>query len=210
MIIDCHLHEDKFSSDSRLDLYEAINRAKLMGIDGICVTNHDNNLLREEIGDSAVINGILIIVGAEVFTFEGDILTFGLKDIPEERVSAEYLLAKVKESNGVAIAAHPFRDNNRGIGNNMKRLAPMLSGIEAFNGSTKYEHNMKAYHLAHKLKLPVFGASDAHVVDKVGVFATKFNGSIRDDQDFIEAVKYSKYHPVSKTEMNTMEGSVLL
>jgi len=207
MIIDCHLHEDKYSFDSRLGLYEAINKAKALGIDGVCVTNHDNNLLRNEIGDSAIIDGVLVIVGAEVFTFEGDILTFGLNDIPEERISAEELLNMVKRSKGVAIAAHPFRDNNRGIGNHMIRLAPMLSGVEAFNGSTKYHHNMQAYNLAKKLNLPITGAGDAHFVDNVGIYATKFEDSIRDHLDFIEAIKAKNFYPVSREELDEKEIS---
>lgn len=198
MIIDCHMHESKYSSDSRLDLYQAIKEAKSIGLDGICITNHDNNLLRKEIGDSAYIDGLLVIVGAEVFTFEGDILTFGLKDIPKERISAQKLLRLVEKEKGIAIAAHPFRNNNRGIGRHMIRLAPFLSAVEAFNGSTYYEDNMEAYTLAATLKLPVLGASDAHRVEKVGCYATYFEGEIRDHKDFIEAVKYSSYYPVMR------------
>lgn len=204
MIIDCHVHDSKYSADSHLDLYEAIDGAKSMGLDGICLTNHDNNTLKDEIGESAFINGVLVIVGAEVLTFEGDILTFGLKDIPKEMVSAEELLTLVKKNNGIAIAAHPFRNNNRGIGNNIIRLSSLLTGIEAFNGSTYYEHNMEAYSLANRLNLPVLGASDAHRLEKLGTYATYFEDSIRDHIDFIEAVKYSNYYPVMKTEAGFM------
>lgn len=208
MIIDCHIHENKYSLDSKLDLHEAISAAQSIGLDGLCITNHDNNMLRNEIGDSVKIDGVIVIVGAEVLTFEGDILTFGLKDIPDKMIGAEELLTLVKKNNGVAIAAHPFRNNNRGIGNNMIRLAPLLSGIEAFNGSTNYEHNMQAYHLANKLNLPIFGSSDAHTLEKVGIYATCFEDYIRDHNDFIEAIKYSKYHPVMKTDVNKRVGYV--
>ncbi|GFN36127.1 PHP-associated domain-containing protein [Tepidimicrobium xylanilyticum] len=200
MIIDCHVHDNKYSDDSKLDFYEAIEEAKRIGLDGICVTNHDNNLLRNEIGDSAYIDGILVIVGAEVLTFEGDILTFGLKGIPKEMVSSEELLDLVKKNNGIAIAAHPFRNNNRGIGNNMIRLAPLLSGVEAFNGSTYYDYNMKAYKLANRLNLPILGASDAHKLEKLGTYATYFEGRIRDHIDFIEAIKCSNCYPVMKKD----------
>ncbi|MFA5577348.1 MAG: PHP domain-containing protein [Tissierellaceae bacterium] len=200
MKIDCHIHEDKYSSDSKLDLYEAIKEAKNLGLDGICITNHDNNLLNKEIGNSAVIDGVLVIVGAEILTFEGDILTFGLKKIPDKMIKAEELLGLVKDSEGVAIAAHPFRDNNRGIEDNMIRLSHLLSAVEAFNGSTKYEHNMQAFNLANELKLPTIGASDAHSLDRVGIFATQFKSSIRDDLDFIEAIKSGDYYPIMRTD----------
>lgn len=198
MIIDTHVHENKYSSDSFLDFKEAIELSKLLGLDGICITNHDNNTLRDEIGDSAKINGLLVIVGSEVLTHEGDILVFGLKDIPKEMLSAEELLKMVKKNNGVAIAAHPFRNNNRGIGDNMRRLSPLLSGIESFNGSTYSYHNLQSYALATELNLPSLGASDAHNLNNLGKYATNFYDNIRDHKDFIEAVKTGNFHPVMR------------
>ncbi len=59
--------------------------AKLIGLDGICITNHDNNDLRMELGDYVKINGVLVIVGAEVLTHQGDYISFWPKDIPNER-----------------------------------------------------------------------------------------------------------------------------
>ncbi|CAK7071423.1 PHP domain-containing protein [Tissierella carlieri] len=198
MIIDTHVHENKYSFDSFLDFKESIELAKFIGLDGICITNHDNNNLRDEIGDSAKINGILVIVGAEVLTHEGDILVFGLKDIPEEMISAEELLKLVKKHNGAAIAAHPFRNNNRGIGENMRKLSHLLDGIESFNGSTYSYHNLQSYALATELNLPSLGASDAHKLEKLGTYATKFYDTIRDHRDFIEALKSGNFHPLMR------------
>lgn len=200
MIIDTHLHEDKYSFDSFMDFSDSIELARLMGLDGICVTNHDNNNLRNDIGDSAKINGVLVIVGAEVLTHQGDILVFGLKDIPKEMMSAEDLLNLVKKHNGAAIAAHPFRNNNRGIGENMRSLNHLLAGIESFNGSTLPHHNLQSYALATELNIPSLGASDAHRLEKLGVYATKFYHTIRDHKDFIEALKTGSFHPVMRKD----------
>lgn len=198
MIIDTHVHENKYSFDSFIDFKESIELAKLIGLDGMCITNHDNNYLRNEIGDSAKINGVLVIVGAEILTHEGDILVFGVKDIPEHKMYAEELLSLVKKHNGAAIAAHPFRNNNRGIGNNMRRLSPLLSGVESFNGSTYSYHNLQSYALSTELNIPSVGASDAHVMEKLGTYATKFYSNIRDHKDFIEALKSGDFHPVMR------------
>lgn len=200
MIIDTHVHEDKYSFDSFMDFKEAIELAKLRGLDSICITNHDNNLLRNEIGDSATINGILVIVGAEVLTHEGDILVFGLKDIPKEKISAEELLYLVKKHNGAAIAAHPFRNNNRGMGENMRKVSHLLDAVESFNGSTYSYHNLQSFALASELNIPSTGASDAHKLDKLGVYATKFYDTIRDHRDFIEALKTGNFHPVMRKD----------
>lgn len=202
MIIDTHVHENKYSFDSFIDFKESIELAKLIGLDGMCITNHDNNFLRNEIGDSAKINGVLVIVGAEILTHEGDILVFGVKDIPEHKMYAEELLTLVKKHNGAAIAAHPFRNNNRGIGNNMRRLSPLLSGVESFNGSTYSYHNLKSYALSTELNIPSVGASDAHVMEKLGTYATKFYSNIRDHKDFIEALKSGDFHPIMRKDGN--------
>ncbi len=198
MIIDTHIHENKYSPDSFIDLKGAIETAKFMGLDGICITNHDNNLLKNDIGNYAKINDILVIVGAEILTYEGDILVFGLDDIPNEMIHAEELLSLVKKQNGVAISAHPFRNNNRGLGNHIRNVSNILSGVEAFNGSTYPFHNLYAYALATELNIPSLGASDAHILEKIGTYATKFYGNIRDDKDLIEAVKSKACHPVMR------------
>lgn len=200
MIIDTHIHENKYSFDSFIDLKEGIDTAKLMGLDGICITNHDNNNLRNELGDYIKINGVLVIVGAEILTHQGDILVFGLKDIPKEMMNAGDLLRLVKKHKGVAIAAHPFRNNNRGLENHLHEVADLLDGVESFNGSTYSYHNLYAYATATELGLPSLGASDAHVMDKIGRYSTKFYDTIRDDKDFIEAIKSKNFHPVMRKD----------
>ncbi|MEL7635500.1 MULTISPECIES: PHP domain-containing protein [Sporomusa] len=205
MLIDCHLHDSKYSCDSHMTLPEAVKRAKEIGLDAICMTNHDNNKLRNDIGDSAMIDGVLVIVGSEILTHEGDILVFGLQDLPDEKTSAEELLTLVRRNNGVAIAAHPFRNNNRGLGNNIRRLSGLLSAVEAFNGSTLDDHNLESYRLARELNLPIIGSSDAHKQDRVGRFATFFADTVRDHRDFVEAINHANYYPV----MNKAGGFVL-
>lgn len=200
MIIDTHIHEKRYSSDSFIDLKETIDTAKLLGLDGICITNHDNNSLKNEIGNYTKVNGVLVIVGAEVLTHQGDILVFGLEDIPKEKIHAIELLNLVKKHKGVAIAAHPFRNNNRGLGNHLHEVAHILDGVESFNGSTYSYHNLYAYATATELGLPSLGASDAHVIDKIGKYATKFYDTIRDDKDFIEAIKSKNFHPVMRKD----------
>ena len=198
MIIDTHIHESKHSFDSIIDFAKLTKLSKKLGLDGVCITNHENNSLRNEIGDSAKIDDVLVIVGAEVLTYEGDILVFGLKDIPDYKMSAEELLNIVRKNNGAAVAAHPFRNNNRGLGNNIKQLAHMLTGVESFNGSTMAHHNLESYTLSTELNIPSLGASDAHKLEKVGTYATKFYDSIRDHKDFVEALHAGNFHPVMR------------
>lgn len=196
MIIDTHIHENKYSFDSFIDFKKSIVKAKQMGLDGICITNHDNNYLRKDIGDFSIIDGMIVIVGAEILTHEGDILVFGLDEVPKEKLFAQDLLKLVRKNNGVAIAAHPYRNNNRGLEDNLYKVAHLLDGIESFNGSTYSHHNLFAYAAATELNLPSFGASDAHQIDRIGKYATKFYRNIRSYKDFIQAIKSKACHPV--------------
>ena len=41
LIIDTHLHERTFSGDSRMNLLELVSEARRKGLDGICITDHD-------------------------------------------------------------------------------------------------------------------------------------------------------------------------
>ncbi|CAM2794434.1 PHP domain-containing protein [Hathewaya histolytica] len=196
MIIDTHLHENKYSEDSFLSLDEAISTAKQIGLDGICVTDHESNGLRKDIGPFFERDGILVIVGAEILTYEGDILVFGVENLPEEKLHAKELLQIVKNVGGVAICAHPYRNNNRGLGDNIRDLHTLLDGVETFNGSTSPHANLSAYSIAMEFKLGCFGAGDSHIAEKVGTYATEFKNPIKNEEDFINAVKSKNYCPV--------------
>ena len=43
MIIDLHVHEKRNSDDSVLSLEDAVIQARKLGLDGICIMDHDNN-----------------------------------------------------------------------------------------------------------------------------------------------------------------------
>ncbi len=195
MIIDTHIHAYPTSEDSLMTLEEIVAQARLIGLDGICITDHDSNEITEKAHEYRKQTRLPIFVGAEVLTFEGDMIVFGLERLPEEKVSARYLLDLVKKENGVGISAHPFRQNNRGMGYSINELKD-LHGVEAFNGSTDSLNNMKAYELARELAIPVFGASDAHHTGALGKFATVFPDGLRDEKDLIQAIKQGNVYPV--------------
>lgn len=194
------MHEKTYSSDSFMSLAEIVDRAKEIGLDGVCITDHESNAIREMAADYSKETGFLIIVGAEILTHEGDITVFGLDELPTHKLHAQQLVDMTLRAGGVAMSAHPFRENNRGMGHSIRNVRG-LSGIEAFNGSTPMHHNLHAYSLAAELDIPVFGAGDAHIVEKIGKYATIFPGTIRDTRDFIEAVKQGGTCPVVYTDV---------
>ncbi len=195
MLIDIHIHEKTFSADSGIGLEEIVEEARRKGLDGICITDHDSNGIAEIAFEYQQKYGFTILVGAEILTFEGDILVFGIAELPDQKMHAAELLSFVVNQGGVGIAAHPYRDNNRGLGDHIKILAD-LSGIEVLNGRTEPHNNVKAFEVHQQFGMPGFGGSDAHQLDEVGKCATYFPHGIKTEADFIKAVKSKRCEPV--------------
>lgn len=195
MIFDLHIHTKALSPCSRMSMEEAAVQSKAMGLDGICITEHDTMADFREADRLSDKYGIVILVGCEVYAAEGDFLTFGIPHAPKWRLTAQELLDWTEQSGGVCIAAHPFRDNGRGAGAFLSQLHG-LNAIEAYNGNTKLEHNKLAVQWAERLHIPQTGSSDAHATDRVGVFATEFNDRILSIPDLVQALRTGNYQPV--------------
>jgi predicted metal-dependent phosphoesterase TrpH len=175
---------------------EGIKVAKEKGLDGICLTEHDIFASRKKAKELQDKYNILVIVGIEILTFEGDIICFGFKNAPKRMMHAIQLVEMVNSVNGVAIAAHPFRNNNRGLGYNIRNILD-IHAVESFNGNTDLENNLKAVKLAQELSIPQTGGSDAHRLERTGIYATKFEREIRNEKELIEEIRAGRMKPVS-------------
>ena len=197
MIIDTHLHTAEYSPDSFLPIAEAVARAREMGIDGLCVTDHDSRGARNVIDRWRRELDFPLFLGCEVLTADGDVVCFGLDEPPAPAsVSAAELVRRLHDLGGCAVAAHPFRNNNRGMEGMISTLAG-LDGVECFNGSTDPAANLHALELAEKAGRALLGAADAHRRERVGLFVTEFEGTLRDERDLIAAVKERRCRPLA-------------
>ena len=188
MFIDTHMHEMTFSKDSFLRLDEMVRIGKEKGLGAICITDHDSMGLREYAKEYTERTGFPVFVGIEFFSLQGDIVALGIQDYPKERVSAQEFIDLVKEQGGVCFAAHPFRNNNRGLEEKL-RVVKGLDGLEVLNGSTSPEACRKAARYARELNLFTLGSSDCHVPEKVGVCATYFPEEVRTMEEFLAVFK---------------------
>ena len=195
MLFDLHIHEKTYSFDSRVALRDIIEEAKRKGLNGICITDHESNGLKNEALILSQELDFTIIVGIEILTTDGDLLIFGVNDFPEEQVGAQTLINWVNTRGGVTIAAHPYRKNNRGLENKLSKVKG-LTAIEGINGRTPYHENEAARLMALSLNSPMTGGSDAHLAHEVGSVATRFNKVIRNEFDLVEAIKSGVYEPV--------------
>ena len=82
MLVDMHLHECTYSSDSKISLEEIVTTARGRGLDAVCITDHDSMGLREYAAEYSDRTGFPIFVGIEFFSLKGISRRGGLKIIP--------------------------------------------------------------------------------------------------------------------------------
>lgn len=195
MILDFHMHERTFSGDSRINLKEMVHEAKIKGLDGICITDHDRIGLIDYAKRLSIEENFPIFVGVEYLAIEGDILAFGISEMPKPHMYAQDFIDYVNEMGGVTIAAHPYRSNSRGLGDELYRVRG-LTGIEVLNGSTEPRDNIRAWEVCNELGLKPTGASDCHNLMALGRFATKIDRKVSNIDELVEAIKYGEVAPV--------------
>ena len=194
MLIDLHIHECTYSSDSKATLEDIIAEARRKGLDAVTITDHDSNNavgLAKEISERL---NFPVFVGVEYLTLQGDIVAFGLDKVPQEKISAQEFIDLVNSQGGVCISAHPYRNNNRGLEDNL-RTVKGLHGIEAFNGNTDDASNQKAYDTAKELGIQCIGSSDSHSANTIGKYATLLPYKVSSVEELIEAIKTNKCKP---------------
>lgn len=188
MLVDMHLHESTFSIDSFITLEQIVTVAKAKGLDGICITDHDSMGLKARAEEYSRETGFPIFVGVESYTLQGDITAWGIDRCPETRIPAQDFIDQVNAAGGFCVACHPFRNNNRGLEENL-RTVHGLHGIEVLNGSTSIEANRKALRYCRELGCKPIGASDAHVEEKIGVYVTWLPEHVTTLSDFVTQLR---------------------
>ena len=194
MLVDMHLHECTYSSDSKINLEEIVTIARGRGLDAVCITDHDSMGLREYAAEYSDRTGFPIFVGIEFFSLQGDITAWGIEDYPGCRVDAQDFINHVNEAGGFCVSCHPFRNNNRGLEENL-RAVKGLHGVEVLNGSTALEANRRAFSYCRELGLKTIGASDAHTKGQIGKYATWLPEKVDCLKDFVEQLKTRQVRP---------------
>ena len=190
MLIDMHLHSAEYSPDSDLRITDAIVRAKQLGLDGLCVTDHGaEQAMRKDAKRLSEKHQFLILVGAEITSLEGDLLLYNCPNLPKniKHPPCAEVIALATALGGIVVPAHPFRWCGLGIGTLVESV-PGISGIETFNGKASLSENSRALSVAKKRNLASIGGSDAHDLSSMGTCATHFAIPIRNESDLAEAI----------------------
>lgn len=197
---DLHVHT-KNSPCSHLSTDDIIEHAAANGLDGVCITDHHSLETLRIIREGIQYNGLCVIIGMEYTTSDGDFLLFGsLEELPGS-LSAVNLLERVKHQGGVAISAHPFRENRPTseyiVRNNLCNI------VEGINGRNSEFENLQINRWRKKYRINEVGGSDAHEIEEIGRVVTQFNTPVTSLEDLVKALKSGAYHPEWNHSDNT-------
>lgn len=207
MIIDLHLHTAESGPCRPEDLVAAIQEAKRVGLDAICVTEHDLAWHRGQVEALAREHNFPVFRGMEVSTDLGHILVFGLDGYVGGIHRAAELRRVVRERGGYMIAAHPLRRKLDGPGllrpgsfvpPTLEEAAAwplfhLVDALEVLNGATAERENEFAGRLAAHLGLPGSGGSDAHSLQGIGYAVTIFEGAVTCEAELVRELRAGRF-----------------
>ena len=216
-LFDLHIHTTKGSSDSSLTPEDLILEADLLGLHGLCLTEHSGPWDRHEFKKFASLHNVVLIRAMEVETDYGHMLAFGLDSYKAGYNKASQLRKAATSAGGFVITAHPFRGVLTG-GHRSRALIyqsvpdplpetpeqaldhpvfKLADAVEVANGGTVDRENEFAMAVAGMLKLPVTGGSDAHSTHGLGKFLTEFTDEVNTEAEFLKALHSKQFRPVT-------------
>lgn len=209
MLIDLHAHTYPKSDDSFVSVDELVDAARQHGLDGICLTEHDDFWPMEAARDLTRRHGILVLPGSEINTDAGHVLVFGLHQYKFGMHKPSFLRAEADRHGAVLIAAHPYRRRfladpgqdpavrsemlSRALDDEMFRL---FDAVESRNGRGKESENLFSEDLRQGLYFPGTGGSDTHYLRQMGTSATLFERRIASLEDLIAELKAGRMRAV--------------
>ncbi|HSP17918.1 MAG TPA: PHP domain-containing protein [Myxococcaceae bacterium] len=168
--LDLHCHTS-FSFDCLAKPESQLRAAADRGLTHLAITDHDRieGALRAR---DAAPDGLIVIVGEEVKTADGDLIALFLERAVAPGRPARETIEDVRAQGGLVGIPHPF-DRYRGSmlkDPGLEAIGTMVDWVEAYNARiVGGSGNERAAAFAAELGLPGVAASDAHSTLEVGV-----------------------------------------
>ena len=164
MWIDTHCHT-KYSYDNWLEPLDLIRRAKVLGLDGVCITEHYSYEASEPVEQIGREEGLLVLRGVEIATDRGHLLAYGVTDDGwnvwnrDSYLPLEDVIDRINSLGGICAPAHPFR--NVGLASLLDGLLDLegIAAVESHNGVNAESDNDLAMRASAHLGLPTLAAA---------------------------------------------------
>jgi len=206
MIFETHCHTRHGSACSYMSPDQMLEQAVKVGLDGVCITEHDVPWDRSATRRLSDRFGILVIGAIEVSTQFGDILLFGFHEPILFLQDIHDLRQRVQRSGGFMVAAHPFRggqsyvrwDAERGLVPELEKalhrpVFQMVDAMEVYNGMAPDWELELCRAVCDELPIMGTGGSDAHNVRSVGTCVTLLDRAVTTEEEFVEEMKAGRY-----------------
>jgi predicted metal-dependent phosphoesterase TrpH len=194
--IDLHIHTT-LGGDSDIEPEAVVSQARLVGLDGVCITEHHSYDLSAPFERIARRTRFPIFRGLEYRAAEGHLLIYGVRAGKSDLLPGmpmQTVVDWVNKRGGVAIPAHPYQSAFLGtaLGDRVLQLTGLIA-IETLNGSLKAEENQLAAAASRYMGLAGTGGSDAHGIHTLGSAYTCFAAPIQSELELVQALKSSTY-----------------
>ncbi|MBA3044630.1 MAG: CehA/McbA family metallohydrolase [Candidatus Thermoplasmatota archaeon] len=165
MKLDMHLHSN-YSTDGKAAPRQILKEARKLGLDGLCITDHNTLKGNAEVRKIAAEFGIIVLRGMEITSTDGHILAIGIGEEVPRDLSAEETLENIRAQGGMAVIPHPYR-NWSGLGwECVRKIKP--DAIEVLNSHSTKRENAMAGKLCWEMGLPMTAGSDSHELESIG------------------------------------------
>lgn len=206
MIVDLHVHTNISSRCSSIQPPELVERAREIGLDAVCVTEHSSFRGAQVNYEYSLDQGFRVFRGMEVYTELGDMLVLGWEEqVRYYLFPFEELKKEVVKRDGVIIPAHPCRGvadaRHRHHRTLPEELLECIEAIETLNGAVNRKSNEQAEKLRKRYGLFGVGGSDAHHVSHIGRCLTVFEDEPADERELMEALRSGRYRPAYLEEL---------
>jgi len=171
-VVDLHCHTAA-SFDCRSRPRDVVRTAFERGITHLAITDHgriDGALEARSVAPP----GLVVLIGEEIRTVEGDLIGCFLEHPVPSGLSAREAIAEVRDQGGLVGIPHPFDRWRGSLGRRawLGDLAPLVDWVEIHNARALFRANARAASFAAEQGLPGVAVSDAHTLLEIGVAAT--------------------------------------
>jgi len=195
-VFEMHAHSSDKSLDSGVSVEKLIGQAAALGLDGICLTEHNALWPEEDTKRLSEIFQINVLPAIELGTNFGHVLAYGFSRYRPQLLMIDHLIKSAEEEGAALIVAHPMRSTGTLRRPSSEEIKNWFTGIEAVNGDHSDSDDGYYVRLAKELGVVAVGGSDAHSVQAVGRAATIFPTEIKTVIDLVSALKQKVASPL--------------
>ena len=196
--IDLHIHTS-LGGDSFIEPQGLVDRAREVGLDAVCITEHHSYDLSEPFDEISRETGFPIFRAMEYRADNGHLLIYGIRvtrgNLPSG-LPMQKAVDWVQKNGGVAVPAHPYQHSLAGqyLGDDIFKISGLFA-VEILNGSVSLDGNHRAEKAAERLGINGIGGSDAHGLQVLGKAYTCFPAPVESMEELTAALKGGNYYP---------------